>query len=126
MFERRSNEDLVLQTEGGALGTTGNGGTENEPLEDEAVCPAELTDFSKIGVLVRNNPGLEKDVWHLIYEEPGKPALTMPLTFADCSICQILDAPEACESLSLENGTRVSVTGISGDGDVLVKTLITE
>ncbi|MDD2913089.1 MAG: hypothetical protein PHH17_02405 [Candidatus Pacebacteria bacterium] len=50
------------------------------------------------GYLLINVPGLERDVWHLLYEEPGKPALSIPLLYEDKS--------------NWEPGMRVKITGI--------------
>lgn len=46
----------------------------------------EPTNFSRIGVMVINNPGFKPGVPYLIYEEPGKPALNVELRFDDLSL----------------------------------------
>lgn len=79
----------------------------------------ENINFSRTGNLVINNPGLEENVWYLIYETPGSPAATTKLSFDDKSVCKTQD--ESC--LSLVVGDRVSVKGIEGDGKVLVREL---
>jgi len=57
----------------------------------------EEADFEKEGNLVK-----QSEEWILVYEEPGKPALTVILDFATCSDCK----PE-----EYEQGMRVEVKG---------------
>lgn len=120
-----SSETLVPENNTPEVGAT------EEPLgetpeEKAAACPAELADFSKTGNLIRNNPGFEPDVWFLSYEEPGKPGLNARLELADCSSCTVSGVATPCEELALENGTRVTVTGVTEENGVLVRTLTTE
>lgn len=63
--------------------------------------------FEKIGNLVRNNPGQKANVWYLVYEEPGKPALSKELNFTEGSMCTDV----LCDTSLLQSGDRVSVTG---------------
>lgn len=71
--------------------------TETQPKEN----------FVRTGNLVQNNPGQKADVWYLVYEEPGKPALSKELHFTKESLC----ADILCHTASLQVGDRVSVTG---------------
>jgi len=79
--------------------------------------------FSQIGNIVKNNPGLKKDTWYLIYEQPGSPALTIELIFDEESKCIIGEEIKSCSSVTLENGERVKIEGIEKEERVLVKTL---
>lgn len=68
--------------------------------------------FSEDGVVTRNNPGQKPDVWYLIFEMPGSPALSVELKFGSMA------AP------SLFQGDRVHVEG-SREGSVISVTSIT-
>jgi hypothetical protein len=101
-------EEAKLCSDGTAVGRTG----ENCEF---AECPDEIN-FSKTGNLIKNNPGLEKDVWYLSYEEPGKPGLLMKLKFAEESICgpeesEFIKCSEFMKSTDLIS-RRVKITGI--------------
>lgn len=63
--------------------------------------------FARIGNLVQNNPGQKANVWYLVYEEPGKPALFKELNFTERSLC----GDKSCSTALLQAGDRVSVTG---------------
>lgn len=77
----------------------------------------ENINFSRVGNLVINNPGLEEGVWHLVYETPGSPANAVKLVFDGKSNCK--NQTGSC--LDLIVGERVSVKGIENGGGVLVK-----
>ena len=47
----------------------------------------ETSAFFAEGNLVKDNPGLVSGVWHLVYEEPGFPGLSIPLSFDEASVC---------------------------------------
>jgi len=79
----------------------------------------ENINFSKFGNLVINNPGLDADVWYLVYEAPGKPAEMIKLSFDASSSCKNIGG--SC--LDLYQGERVSIKGISREGYVSVKEL---
>lgn len=124
---RRPSGDAGTRTTETSVPDERQNDAKNDVLHEEAaVCPVESADFSKTGILARNNPGLEKDVWYLIYEGPGKPAQNTALKLADCSACTVAGADIPCEELSLSNGTRVTVTGVSQGTSVLVRTLAAE
>lgn len=75
------------------------------------------------GNLVKNNPGLTPDVWYLVYEEPGFPGLSVPLSFDANSQCELEGKTSRC-NLSFLQGDRVKITGGRvGDG-VLVEKLV--
>lgn len=71
------------------------------------------------GNLVINNPGMEKDVWHILYEERGSPALTKALQFSPQSVCAVGNENAACTPESLTVGTRVRILGTEIDADTI-------
>lgn len=73
--------------------------------------------FSRAGNLTINNPGMEENVWYLIYESPGSPANTAKLVFDDKSVCK----NESNSCLDLITGRRINVKGINNDNEVLVR-----
>lgn len=77
-----------------------------------AEAPVETTPepFAKEGAIVRNTPGLVPNVWYLTYEEPGAPAISIPLEFDSESICGPEGAERTCD-LSFAQGERVRVSG---------------
>jgi len=77
----------------------------------------ENINFSRTGNLVINNPGLESDVWYLIYEIPGNPAIPAKLSFNEKSVCK--NQSNSC--LDLIVGERVSIKGIERENEVAVR-----
>ena len=75
------------------------------------------------GFLVRNNPGMPENVWHLEYEEPGAPAKTIPLAFDENSVCVEGTTVAACDKDSLENGQGAQVEGYLQSDELYVATL---
>lgn len=73
-------------------------------------------DFTETGNLMINNPGFEKDVWYLSYEESGKPGLSVKLQFDQNSV-----RTNICSDI--HSGDRVVVSGKENNGIVLVKNL---
>lgn len=71
----------------------------------------EVEQFTATGNLVRNNPGLEPDVWYVVYEAPGAPALTKPLRFSASSVCTDSVTSDPCTVDNLEPGMRVHIQG---------------
>lgn len=71
-----------------------------------------VENFHVTGTLVRNNPGLKPDVWYIIYEQPGTPALSLELRFTDTSICLLSGMQTDCQTISVKNGRRAEVWGI--------------
>lgn len=70
--------------------------------------------FSTDGNVTRSNPGQEPDVWYLVYERPGAPALSMPLDL------NAVAAPH----IDLTPGERVRVTGTIKGGTLAVHSII--
>lgn len=80
--------------------------------------------FENSGVLTKDAPGMESGVWFLLYEEPGKPALTQALRFNASSICANGTENSTCEPDTLVTGTSAKVLGeIQEDGVVMVTRL---
>lgn len=77
------------------------------------------TNIEVTGNIVQNNPGMEKDVWHIVYEERGKPALTKALQFSPQSICAVGVENSTCVPASFTQGTRVRIFGTEIDTDTL-------
>jgi len=78
------------------------------------------TNFSQTGNLARNNPGMEKNTWYLLYEEPGQPAISAKLIFSDTSACQLSAKEVKCQSAKLYIGQKVTVFGKFNSGNVAV------
>jgi hypothetical protein len=70
----------------------------------------EDINFVKTGNVVINNPGMEEDVWYLIYEEPGNPAKSVKLFFK--------------EDPSIDVGDRITIEGIFDGEKVVVKRIV--
>mgnify|MGYP006195663719 FL=1 len=82
---------------------------------DRVSTPDEAEEFEREGNLTRNNPGMEPDIWYLIYEEPGQPALNTQLVFDATSICADGDENTTCDPETLETGMRVYILGEQED-----------
>lgn len=72
----------------------------------------------KTGYLTGSN-----DAWTLVYEEPGKPALTLGLVFDQQSNCLIDEIEQVCASENLTVGSRVNVQGIMTENQLIVRNL---
>lgn len=83
----------------------------------------EDINFNQIGHLVYNNPGMKKDTWYLIYEQPGASALSKELQFDSASACAINTPAAPCDLSKLEAGTRVRLEGRTVGEAVLVRTI---
>ncbi|RJR23785.1 hypothetical protein C4578_03760 [Candidatus Microgenomates bacterium] len=73
--------------------------------------------FSKTGVLTNFDSKKEKkgDSWALVYEEQGKPALKVELSFSPESVCSLSQEDLKCSAVELPNGLRVKVEGVLTD-----------
>lgn len=60
--------------------------------------------------LIINNPGMEEDVWYLVYDEPGSPAKSVKLFFEEVP--------------SINIGDRVTVEGVIEGEKVIVKRIV--
>lgn len=83
-------------------------------LEDTINAP----DFKKTGNLTMNAGN-----WQLLYEEPGKPALSVELEFDKNSLCHDSYEDKSCSSLFWEVGNRAEITGYQQGESVLVSSL---
>jgi hypothetical protein len=87
--------------------------------------------FEKLGYISNREASLPNEGMYLVYEEPGKPALSTKLKFDEKSTCIFGKEKMACISLNstIEKATenkKVFVNGFEYGGIVLVKNLITE
>jgi hypothetical protein len=87
------------------------------------VCEESIT-FRKMGVLVRDNPGLKPGVWYLVYDLPGAPGVTQELSFDSKSFLFVDDRSQNYAEGILSNGLHVSVEGNEASGVVYVKYLV--
>lgn len=78
----------------------------------------DLSFFNQTGNLVKNG-----NVWSLVYEEPGKPALAAVLEFTDNSRCMDEFDNQACSPAYWQVGDRAQVAGEYASGKVLVSRL---
>lgn len=81
------------------------------------------TSFEETGNLVKNNPGMKPDAWHLVYEAPGQPAVTTELAFNNKSECVTGENKQTCKPDEFSQGARAHVKGTEKEGVVTVETL---
>jgi hypothetical protein len=86
---------------------------------DKVSISNEAGRFEAKGNLVRNNPGMEKNVWYLIYEVVGAPALTKKLRFTSASICAHGVENNICNPDSFNQGQQVNVIGEQAPEDTI-------
>lgn len=104
---------------------THNEGAPETP-QVEATAP---TDTVKAGYLTFDTPGLQQDTPYLVYEEPGKPALTARLIMDAMSSCSAGQGATPCIAMSVQwstvfGGKRAIVEGNAAeDGSILVRKL---
>ncbi len=79
--------------------------------------------FSEQGNLVRNNPGLVPDTWHIAYEKTGQPGLVQRLRFDANSLCIGKNLRSLCDNTQFSPGMRVQIDGALENEIVLVKSL---
>jgi hypothetical protein len=98
------------------------GDGETPPPPPAAVDQPGINNFSVEGNVVRNNPGMESNIWYLVYDEPGAPGRNAKLTFTDASHCVIGDFDGVCTHSLVIVGARVEVTGFRDGEQVFVHT----
>jgi hypothetical protein len=76
------------------------------------------SNFKRNGNLVKRDGD-----WQLIYEEPGKPALSVRLEFNETSMCQDTYQNKSCSPEYWEEGDRAQIIGYKQEGKVLVSNL---
>jgi len=84
------------------------------------VIPAQKPDFITDGNLRLKSSDEETENWTLLYEEPGKPAIIIYLTFNFRSKCDYGSGEQICNTKKFENGLRVHIEGIKNGSDVTV------
>jgi hypothetical protein len=75
-------------------------------------------DFKKIGNLTKSGEN-----WNLVYEEPGKPALSLRLEFNESSLCADTYENKSCSPVYWGVGDRAEIIGYKSDNRVLVSNL---
>jgi hypothetical protein len=83
--------------------------------------PVRTFEVEQAGTLVRNTPGLTPGVWYVSYEEPGQPALTKRLSFAQDAVCIVNGVRGECKRSLFEQGLKVTVRGSDEDAGVHVE-----
>lgn len=73
----------------------------------------------KTGYLTGSNKA-----WTLVYEEPGKPALTLNLVFDQQSNCLIGETEQVCVPENLTVGSRVNIQGVMVKNQLMVRNLL--
>lgn len=91
--------------------------TSFQVIEPEENSQEEIN-FSEIGNIVES-----EEAWDLVYEEPGKPALRVTLSFDDNSKCLDESEDQSCSSVYWKNGDRTEIIGIKTGDQVLVRSL---
>lgn len=86
---------------------------------DRISIPEQVDQFEVVGNLIRNNPGMDPDVWYLVYEEPGAPSRTVALQFTQASICANGVENDTCDPDSFQQGQRAYVAGERAAEDIV-------
>jgi hypothetical protein len=106
---------FVADTATGTLVVQNDNPSDLPENEKEVRIPVTFINaFSSEGNVTRNNPGQKPDIWYLVYERPGSPALSFELD---------LHSAEVSIS-SLSQGTRVQVTGTVHNDVLLVSSIL--
>jgi hypothetical protein len=83
-------------------------------LKDDVDNPVEnnepVYDFEEAGTIVYNNPGMEENMYFLIYDKEGAPGSSVKLILAVDSRC-LIRADEDCRAISNVVEKRVEVKG---------------
>lgn len=89
--------------------------------ENSIVIPSEneIT-FEKVGNLTIYDTETMERTWILVYEEPGRPALTRDLHFTSKSVCTTKQENNPCDTSVLEGGQRVKISGFEENGIITV------
>jgi hypothetical protein len=70
------------------------------------------TNFDEMGHFVKDNPGLKPNVWYLVYEKPGAPAMTIELVFDSGSVCIWGEKLGICPDVFLPRSSLTRVRGV--------------
>jgi len=87
--------------------------------ENCAVSEEVEINFTKTGNLADRSTDLEEN-WVLIYEEPGKPALSVSLDFTEDSTCVTGNETVLCWDTELVNGERATIEGQKAENSDMV------
>lgn len=86
----------------------------------EEPCAKAEVNFTEEGNLTQKG-----GVWSVVYEKPGKPALTKILSFDNLSECFLSCDKTICDTSKLTTGERVRIGGNLGKDDkVLVSNMV--
>jgi len=77
-----------------------------------------VTSFWETGTLLQTDK--QSNLWSILYETPGAPALKKNLIFNAKSKCDKGDGVGPCQVGNLQNGTRVQIQGTLTGGQVMV------
>lgn len=81
--------------------------------------------FIKKGNITSATTDESKNEWLLVYEEPGKPALSNKLIFNDRSVCYLTDGTQSiCSEIKFKSGDSVEISGDIKDGKVTILELV--
>lgn len=94
-----------------ATGETAAPGGEDSRIDDPFQS-AGGNGFYETGNMVKNNSGLKPDVWYLVYEKPGSPAVNVEISLKADSSCITRGVSQSCEKISFSYGQRVNVKGV--------------
>ncbi len=71
--------------------------------------PSPADNFEEAGNIVINNPGMQENVWYLVYDSPGAPGSSVKLSFGEESLCGGMPCSEVLEEYLA--GARAEVKG---------------
>lgn len=84
------------------------------------------TDTVRVGTVTFDTPGLKQDTLYLVYEEPGKPAVTKQLIIDEHSYCNIGSGGLPCMMMSVQysmafGGKRALIDGNAAGEAIVVR-----
>lgn len=102
--------------------------TNPQPKQLVEIARTEPTTISRTGVFAMNNPGMTPNVPFLVYEEPGRPALSAQIYLDEFSVCATPTGALPCMAMSVTydaafGGKRVHVEGNEKDSGILARKL---
>lgn len=86
----------------------------------ESVAPLPQADFVKDGYLRLDQEDEETLSWKLLYEEPGRPIVTIYLDFNFRSKCDYGQSEGICNEKKFEDGMRIHIEGTKSGNNVTV------
>ena len=93
-----------------------------QDLDESDSQPVLVENFDKTGNLTDWDANAERQTgnWVLLYEAPGRPAITANLVFNASSKCDLGSGEEVCDKSKLELGSTARVQGNEKNGVVTV------